>query len=87
MEFLEKNKVVLNCYEKWFTYKDESGITRTIEGIIKPISIRQISSLQLNKCISKVCKIYAIQVTNFLNEETSQSWRILLFFKNFRIYL
>jgi hypothetical protein len=27
MDWLEKHKVVLNCYEKSFVYKDESGIS------------------------------------------------------------
>jgi hypothetical protein len=69
MDWLEKHKVVLNCYEKSFTYKDESGVSRTMQGISKPVSIRKISTLQLKKCISKGCKIYVIQVTNLLNKE------------------
>jgi len=69
MEWLKKHKFVLNCYEKTFTYKDESGVTRIVQGISKHVSIRKISALQFKKCISKGCRIYAIQVTNLVNEE------------------
>jgi hypothetical protein len=68
-DWLEKNKVVLNCYEKSFVYKNGNKISRTIQGIRKPVFVRQISSMQFKKWISKGCKIYVIQVTNFLERE------------------
>ena len=52
-------------------YKDENNISRTIQGIRKPV--RQISTMQFNKCISKGCKVYAIQVTNLLERERKAS--------------
>jgi hypothetical protein len=73
MEWLEKNKVILNYYEKSFVYKDENNISRTIQGIRKPVFVRQISTMQFKKCISKGCKIYAIQVTNMLERERKPS--------------
>jgi len=54
MDWLEKHKVVLNYYEKLFTYKDESGVTITMQGINKHVSLRHILSLQFKKCIIKV---------------------------------
>jgi len=57
MDWLEKHKVVLNCYEKSFVYKDENRISRTVQGISKPVSIRQISAMQFKNSISKGCKI------------------------------
>jgi hypothetical protein len=68
MDWLEKHKVVLNCYEKSFIYKDENEISRTTQGISKPISIRQISTMKFKKCISKGCKVYVIQVINILEK-------------------
>jgi hypothetical protein len=46
------------------SYKDDSNTTRTTQGISKPVSVRQISAMQLKKCMRKGCQVYAIQVTN-----------------------
>jgi predicted aspartyl protease len=87
MDWLEMHKFLLDYYEKSFTYKDESDITRTIKGICKIVSIRKISTLQLKKCIRKGCKLYVIQVTSLLNEESKPKLEYFLFFKNFGMYL
>ena len=47
LDFLEKYKVVLNCFDKTFTYVVEDQIVRKIEGIRKHVSLRQISAMQL----------------------------------------
>jgi hypothetical protein len=73
MDWLERHKVILNCYEKSFVYKDENNTARTIQGIRKPVSVRQISTMQFKKCISKGCKVYVIQVTNILEKEIKPS--------------
>jgi hypothetical protein len=51
MDWLEGHKVVLYCYEKSLKYKDENDIARTIQGIQKPVSVRQISTMQFKKCM------------------------------------
>jgi hypothetical protein len=73
MDWLERHKVILNCYKKYFVYKDENNTTRTIQGIIKPVSLRKISTMQFKKCINKGCKVYVIQVTNILEKENKPS--------------
>ena len=40
MDWLEKFKVVLDCYNKAFAYVDERGNIINIKGVSKPISIR-----------------------------------------------
>ena len=40
MDWLERHKVVLDCYEKSLKYKDENDTVRTIQGIQKPVSVR-----------------------------------------------
>jgi len=47
MHWLEKHKVILDCYEKSLTYRDEKNIVRTIQDIRKPVSFRQISAMQI----------------------------------------
>ena len=73
MDWLEKNKVVLNCYEKTFTYIAEDQVRRTVRGFPKPISVRQISAMQLKKCLKKGYKLLAVKVTDLLLNENQTS--------------
>ena len=47
----------------------EDQIVRKIEGISKPVSLRQISAMQLKNCLTKGCKIYAMHATDLLLNE------------------
>jgi len=51
MDWLEKHKAVLDCYKKTLNYKDDCDTTRTTQGIPKPVSVRQVSAMQLKKCM------------------------------------
>jgi hypothetical protein len=62
MDWLEKHHVVLDCHNKTFTCLDEEGKQITVKGIPRPISIRDISSLQLKRCFRKGCQLYASHV-------------------------
>lgn len=73
MDWLERNKVVLNCYEKTFTYIAEDQVLRTVRGFPKTVSVRQISAIQLKKCLRKGCKLFAIKVTELLLNENQTS--------------
>ena len=66
MDWLAKHKVILNCFDKTFTYVVEDRIVRKVEGVIKHISLRQISAMQLKKCMRKGCKLYAVRVVDLL---------------------
>jgi len=65
--------VILNYYEKSIVYKDENNTSRTIQGIRKLVSFRQISRMKFKNYVSKGCKIYVIQVTNLLERERKTS--------------
>ena len=41
-------------------YVANDQIVRKIEGISKPASLRQISAMQLKKCLRIGCKLYAV---------------------------
>jgi hypothetical protein len=43
----------------------------TLQGIQKPISVRQISSLQMKKYCRKRCPLYEIQVLEFVEDDKS----------------
>jgi hypothetical protein len=45
MSWIEKHCVVLNCYNKAFTCIDEEGNSRIVQGIPRPIYVREISAL------------------------------------------
>ena len=39
MDWLANYKVILNCFDKTFTYVDEDQIVRKVKGVLKPISL------------------------------------------------
>jgi hypothetical protein len=47
MDWLEQHKSILDCYTKILSYKDNFCTIRTTQGIPKPVSIRQVSMMQL----------------------------------------
>jgi hypothetical protein len=50
MDWLDKNHTVLDCHNKTFTCLDGNGKQRTVKGVPRAISIRDISALQLKIC-------------------------------------
>ena len=69
MDWLENYKVVLNFFDKTFPYVAKDKIVRRVNGFSKPMSLREISTLLLRKCLRKGCKLYAIQVADLLLNE------------------
>ena len=57
MDWLEKHKVVLNCFEKTFTCLDDKGEIVIVKGIARKVSVRHISTLQMKKFVRKSCKV------------------------------
>ena len=62
MDWLGKHRVVVNCLEKTMTCVNEEGILQLIKGIPKPISIRQVSALQLKISARKGCQLFVVQI-------------------------
>jgi hypothetical protein len=62
MDWLNKHHVVLDCQNKIFTCLDGSGKQSIVKGVPRPISIREISTLQLKTCFRKGCQLYAAHV-------------------------
>ena len=60
MDWLAKHKLILNCFDKTFTYVADDEIIRKIRGVFKLVSLRQISTMQLKRCMRKGCKLYAV---------------------------
>ena len=62
MDWLDKHHVVLDCHNKTFTCLDEEVKQSTEKGILRPITIRKIASLQLKRYFRKGCHFYATHV-------------------------
>ena len=75
MDWLEKCNVLLNCFDKTFTYVAEDKIVRKVIGFSKPVSLKQIYSLQLRKCLRKLCNLYAVKIADLLLNENPTSIR------------
>jgi hypothetical protein len=56
MDWLDKNHAILDSRH---SYLDEEGKLGKVQGIPRPISIREISTMQLKKSFRKGCHIYA----------------------------
>ena len=57
MDWLEQHHVVLDCLHKSILCTDSQGNQVKVQGIPKKVSVRQISTLQAKKCVSKVLQV------------------------------
>ena len=64
MDWLERNQVVLNCFQKTFTCLNNKGERITVKGIPRKVSVRQISALQMKKVVRKGCKVFSLHIIN-----------------------
>jgi hypothetical protein len=63
MDRLATHKARLDCYHKTLECVSKEGKRMTLQGIQKPVLVRQISSLEMRKYCRKGCPLYAIQVS------------------------
>jgi hypothetical protein len=66
-DWLENHCSVLDFYNKYFACLDEEGNSRIMQGIISPISVRDISTLQLKRSFREGCYLYVAHM-----EETTK---------------
>ena len=62
MDWLEKQKTMMNYWDKMLHYIDIEGKWVILKGKLKPISVRQISALQLKITARKGYQVYAVHV-------------------------
>ena len=58
MDWLDQHNAIIEYHKKEFTFLDEEGNLRKVQGIPRAITIREISALQLKKCYRKGCQIF-----------------------------
>jgi hypothetical protein len=69
MDWLVAYKTKVDCYHKTLECVNEEGRKMTLQGIQKPIVVRQISALQMKKYCRKECSVYAIQVLESVEDD------------------
>lgn len=72
MDWLNRHQAVINCSSKVIHCIDDFGSPKFISRIKRPISIRTISAKQLQRCLRKGCKLFAVAVNDF-SESDSES--------------
>ena len=53
MDWLEKHRVIINCYDKTFSCLDDKGNTIVVKGIPRKVTIREIPALQMKRYVHK----------------------------------
>jgi hypothetical protein len=72
MDWLEQHHALLDCRNKAFTCLDEEGNQKTVQGIPRVVSIREISALQMKKCCRKGCQLFATHVEETPKDKVSK---------------
>ena len=62
MDWLEQHRVILNYYDKTFTFLNSDEKLVSVKGIVRKTIVRQISALQLKRAVRKGCKAYAVTI-------------------------
>jgi hypothetical protein len=62
LDLLKAHQVKLDCFNITLECEDDKGNKRVLQGVQKPMSMRQIPSLQLKRYCRKGCSLYAIHV-------------------------
>ena len=84
MDWLEQHHVMLDCLYKSILCTDSLGNQVKVQGIPKKVFVRQIYALQANKCISKGCKLFAVNIWDIESEREQriEEFHVLVEFKD-----
>jgi hypothetical protein len=58
MDWLDQHHSILDFHNKEFTCLDEEGNQRTVQGILRVVTIREISTMKIKKCYMNGCQIF-----------------------------
>ena len=64
MDWLEEHKVVLNCFDKTFTFIDDNGNDIKVEGVLRKVTLQEIFALKLKRSVRKICKVPVFYIVN-----------------------
>ena len=75
MDWLEQHHVILDFLHKSILCTDSQGNQMKVEGIPRKVFVRQISTLQVKKCVRKGCKLFSVNIRDI--ESDREQHRIL----------
>ena len=75
MDWLEKHRILLNCYDKSFSRVDHVVNKFTVKGVPRKTVIREISALQMKRSVQKGCKVFAVHIINNSKENEKSELR------------
>ena len=84
MDWLEQHHVMLDCLHKSILCNDSQENQMKVQGIPKKVYVRQISSLQVKKCVRKGYKLFAVSIQD-IEFDREQPWNNSPFLKNSRM--
>ena len=84
MDWLEKNRVMLNSYDKTFTCMDDNDNKIKVTGICRNVTIREISSLQMKISVRKGCTFFAIYVMDDKDNDNTLKIEDISILKDFK---
>jgi hypothetical protein len=76
MEWLDQHHALLDYRNKEFTWLNEEGNQKTVQGIPRDVVVREISAMQLKKCYMKGCQLFAARVEEASRDEVSKIPRL-----------
>jgi len=83
LDWLEQQAAIINYLEKIVTYLGTNGVMMVIKGKAKPVTIRQIFTLQLKRSARKGCQLYLIQVEDNLPSSEPERLEMILDIKEY----
>ena len=81
---MDQHNALLDCRNKEFTCLNEEGNRKTVQGIPRTVTVREISAMQLEKCYRKGCQLFAARVEEASRDEVSNigDHEVLIEFKD-----
>jgi hypothetical protein len=69
---LDQHHALQDCRNKEFTCLDEEGYQKTVQGIPRAVTVREISAMQLKQCYRKGYQLFAVHVEEASRDEVSK---------------
>ena len=69
MDWIEKHRAMLNCFEKTFICIGDTGNTIKVKGIPNKVTIREIYALQMKRYVCKGCKVFFVYIRDDKDNE------------------
>ena len=83
IDWIEKHRVMLNCFDKTFTCIDDTGNTIKVKGTLRKVTIKEISALQMKISVCKGCKVFVFYVVDDKDNENKFKIEYIPIFKGF----